>query len=165
MNSAELAGNYFGYIAGGGCNNKTEEFLRAQNDRLMYSQLVVGAPTPELFYGLPYYFGDWGGGGPGTFEDSPHGPVHAWVGNRNSQPPLLPLDDMGNYGRAAYDPIFYPHHANMDRIWRIWNGLPGGTRTIPMDRAFNDSQFTFYDEDANLVKMSVWQVLDLDLLR
>lgn len=72
---------------------------------------------------------------------------------------------MGNFGRAAFDPVFYPHHANMDRIWQIWYGLPGGVRTIPMDRAFNDSEFTFYDENANLVKMSVAQSLDSDLLR
>jgi polyphenol oxidase len=33
---------------GGGCNNKTEDFIRVQNERLIYSQLVTGAPTTAL---------------------------------------------------------------------------------------------------------------------
>lgn len=101
----------------------------------------------------------------GTLEDEPHGPVHAWVGYLEAQPPLLPLDDMGNFGRAAWDPMFYVHHGNIDRLWNMWTKLPGGTRTFPSDCDFNISQFTYYDEDANLVKMNVSQVLDMNLLK
>jgi polyphenol oxidase len=151
----------------GGCTTKTPEFLRIQNDRLQYTQLVVGAPTPALFFGLPYFFGDYGGKGPGTFEDQPHGTVHEWVGDPTA--PTLgsqyhAFDDMGNFGRAAFDPIFYPHHSNVDRLWCLWTHIPGGTRTHPTHPAFLSSQFTFYDEHANLVKMNVSQVLDTDLL-
>jgi polyphenol oxidase len=150
---------------GGICTNKTASYMRTQNDRLLYTQLVIGAPTPALFYGLPYYFGDYGGRGPGTFEDSPHGPVHAWVGDPYAPPPYSPLDDMGRFRRSAFDPVFYAHHSNIDRVWWLWTRIPGGTRTFPMAPAYNLTQFTFYDEDANLVKMNVSQVLDSDLLR
>jgi len=149
----------------GGCTTKTPDFIRVQNDRLQYTQLVVGAPTTSLFYGLPYYFGDFGGAGPGTFEDQPHGTVHAWVGDPNAQPPRIPFDDMGHFGRAAIDPIFYAHHSNVDRLWNVWQTIPGGERTYPKDPAFLNSAFTFYDENARLVKINVSQVLDTDKLR
>jgi tyrosinase len=38
-----------------------------------------------------------------------HNSVHGWVGGT-----------MGIIPWAAYDPIFWAHHTNIDRIWRIW---------------------------------------------
>lgn len=150
---------------GRGCTNLTSEFLRTRNNRLMYINAGIGAPLPSLLFGMPYRFGDWGAVSPGTLEDQPHGPVHAWVGNQNAQPPLNPFDDMGNFGKAAGDPIFYTHHSNMDRLWTLWNTkFMDGKRAFPMDSDFNNSQFTFYDENANLVKMNVSDVLDYNLL-
>lgn len=41
-----------------------------------------------------------------------HGQVHVYVGGRAGHMSAVPL--------AAYDPIFWAHHAMIDRIWRIW---------------------------------------------
>jgi tyrosinase len=41
-----------------------------------------------------------------------HGLVHVWVGGDQGHMRHVPL--------AAYDPIFWAHHAMIDRIWRIW---------------------------------------------
>jgi tyrosinase len=38
-----------------------------------------------------------------------HNAVHGWTGGT-----------MGLIPWAAYDPIFWAHHANIDRLWRIW---------------------------------------------
>lgn len=38
-----------------------------------------------------------------------HNAIHGYVGG-----------DMGDPATAAYDPIFYPHHCNIDRIFSIW---------------------------------------------
>src|SRR5207237_349537 len=38
-----------------------------------------------------------------------HGAVHVWVGG-----------EMGRIDWAAYDPIFWAHHANIDRLWARW---------------------------------------------
>jgi tyrosinase len=46
--------------------------------------------------------------------DSIHGGVHMWVGGHMTQ-----IDF------AAYDPIFWAHHAMVDRIWRIWQNRHG----------------------------------------
>jgi tyrosinase len=32
---------------------------------------------------------------------------------------------MGSTATAARDPIFWLHHANVDRLWEVWRGLPG----------------------------------------
>lgn len=149
----------------GGCTTKSPDFIRIQNDRLLYTQIVVGSLTTSLFYGMPYRFGDFGGAGQGTFEDQPHGTVHLWVGNQSAEPPLIPYDDMGHFHRSSFDPIFYAHHANVDRLWQVWQGLPGGIRTAPHDPEFLNSAFTFYDQDGNLVKANISQFLDMEPLR
>jgi tyrosinase len=38
-----------------------------------------------------------------------HNNVHVWVGGH-----------MGDIPFAAFDPIFYAHHAMIDRLWRMW---------------------------------------------
>jgi tyrosinase len=38
-----------------------------------------------------------------------HGQIHMWVGGQMTDVPF-----------AAYDPIFWAHHAMIDRLWRIW---------------------------------------------
>jgi tyrosinase len=45
-----------------------------------------------------------------------HGEVHGWVGMHMTKIEL-----------AAYDPIFWSHHAMIDRLWRLWQVKhPGG---------------------------------------
>lgn len=73
----------------------------------------------------------------GDVEVNPHGYVHMSVGGANG--------DMGNLELAAGDPIFFAHHANVDRLWYSWehygsNVDPAGLSSIPA--------FTFYDGSA-----------------
>jgi len=63
-----------------------------------------------------------------------HGGVHVRTGG-----------DMSNVPEAAFDPIFYLHHANVDRLWAQWQSshpaaLPSGEATwalAPFNRAFS----------------------------
>jgi tyrosinase len=41
-----------------------------------------------------------------------HDRVHVWTGGRDGH--------MGKIPFAAFDPIFWAHHAMIDRIWRLW---------------------------------------------
>jgi tyrosinase len=70
-----------------------------------------------------------------------HNAIHGYVGGDMSDPNL-----------AAYDPIFYPHHSNIDRIWAIWQG-DHGVENIPN-----------YMKDIVLrpFAMTVRQVLDIN---
>ncbi len=59
---------------------------------------------------------------------------------------------------AALDPIFWLHHANIDRLWNNWLTLNG--RVNPADTAWLTQTFTFADETGAQVSMSVEQVVD-----
>lgn len=55
----------------------------------------------------------------GDLESNPHDFVHGMVGgqsNSNNQMGLMGVPDT-----AALDPVFYLHHANIDRMWKAWN--------------------------------------------
>jgi hypothetical protein len=86
-----------------GPQNATE--IRAANAHLMFINMVGMSVTPLIFHGLPYRLGDQGGGGLGALEFMPHGTVHFWVNLKK-----LAFRD------SASDPIFFGHHANMDRL-------------------------------------------------
>jgi tyrosinase len=72
-----------------------------------------------------------------------HNGIHGFVGG-----------EMGDPNLAAYDPIFYPHHCNIDRIWAIWQ-TQNGVENIPS-----------HIKDVVLIPfgMTVRQVLDINAL-
>ncbi|KAI8001497.1 hypothetical protein LOK49_LG09G01869 [Camellia lanceoleosa] len=135
--------------------NVDEEKQKSRNLTIMYRQVVSGGKTPRLFLGSSYRAGDDPDPGAGSLKNIPHGPVHIWCGDR-TQPNL---EDMGNLYSAGRDPIFYGHHANVDRIWTVWKTL-GGKRNDFKDPDWLNSEFTCYDENAQLVTVKVKESLD-----
>ncbi|CAL0309360.1 unnamed protein product [Lupinus luteus] len=127
----------------------------SNNLAIMYRQVVSSSKTPTLFFGNAYRAGDKPNPGPGTIENTPHGPIHGWVSDTD-QPNG---EDMGNFYSSARDPIFFPHHSNIDRLWTIWKTL-GGNRKDITDSDWLESEFLFYDEDKNLVRVKVKDSLD-----
>lgn len=71
-----------------------------------------------------------------------HNLIHGYVGG-----------DMANQNLAAYDPIFYPHHINIDRIWYIWQLEHG-----PPSQSVPDY---LKDQVLSPFRMTVEQVLDI----
>lgn len=85
----------------------------------------------------------------GALESTPHDTVHGSIGGL-----------MGNPLTAARDPIFWVHHANIDRLWHVWLTMKGG-RLDPVDIAtWRTPRFTLFDENARQVTMSVCDVLN-----
>lgn len=70
----------------------------------------------------PYGGHGFGGGDvpgqAGYLEIEPHGLVHDALGGGGL---------MSSTTSAAFDPIFWPHHANIDRLWRAWLAEPNRT--------------------------------------
>jgi hypothetical protein len=90
------------------------------------SRLSFGGPTvPE-----PQQFGT----GVGALENEPHNIVHGLVGGLMSNP-----------NTAARDPIFWLHHANIDRLWGRWLDQGGGRQNPVNDDVWMDTLFTFFD--------------------
>lgn len=61
---------------------------------------------------------------------------------------------------AALDPLFYTHHANIDRFWEFWRGAYG----FSDDKDWLRQSFSFYDRDGEPVSIAVSDLLNLDAL-
>jgi tyrosinase len=101
----------------------------------------------------------------GLLEDTPHGGVHVLVGNDyDSQGNLLRQGWMGSFFTAALDPVFWLHHANIDRLWQVWLDLDPNHRNPTGDPAWFDSVFSFPTIEGAVVKWKVGDVLDTEAL-
>ncbi|CAN4076457.1 unnamed protein product [Withania somnifera] len=126
------------------------------NLTLMYRQMITNAPCPLLFFGARYPLGTDPSPGMGTIENIPHTPVHIWTGDSPRQPHG---ENMGNFYSAGLDPVFYCHHANVDRMWNEWKAI-GGKRRDLSDKDWLNSEFFFYDENRNPYRVKVRDCLD-----
>jgi tyrosinase len=84
----------------------------------------------------------------GELEETPHNVVHSLVGGRGL---------MGDIRKAAEDPIFWLHHANIDRLWSVWSSTPG--RRDPSEASWLNQSFDFFDADGKGVSLRCDQVL------
>src|SRR5262249_21513212 len=66
----------------------------------------------------------------GGIETQPHDWVHGLVGGGDPQSNLPRL--MSDPDTAGLDPIFWLHHANIDRLWEVWRNNPA-THVDPAD--------------------------------
>jgi hypothetical protein len=82
------------------------------------------------------------------FQGTPHGSVHVLVNG-----------GMHDVQTAAPDPIFYLHHANVDRLWEVWRASFGGVDPIS-DSSWTGKTWTFFNENGKPVTMSACQILN-----
>jgi polyphenol oxidase len=114
---------------------------------------VLGQVSFDLFGGA----GEGASGQLGALEGAPHGGVHLWVTNPAT---LVPAQiNMGVLGTAALDPVFYAHHANIDRLWEVWLASDP-THANPANDEWVDGQFFFYDHARQWTSISVADVVD-----
>jgi hypothetical protein len=83
----------------------------------------------------------------GRLEQTPHNDVHVALGGLMADP-----------GTAARDPIFWLHHANIDRLWHVWNQLG---RANPTDPAWADQAFELFDETGARVSLRCRDAVDI----
>ncbi|XP_074309653.1 polyphenol oxidase, chloroplastic-like [Silene latifolia] len=147
-------------------NNNSEipdYWLTRSNLEVMRKQMVYPS-KPSLFFGAEYRLGDDNSNrdlGAGALEISPHNIVHDWTGSGT----IRGHQDMGSFWSAGRDPIFYCHHANVDRMWHLWRTeLPGRSRVNIRDQDYLNAWFVFYDENANPVKVKVKDSFDIEKL-
>jgi hypothetical protein len=78
----------------------------------------------------------------------PHDQVHGMVGGY-----------MGSILTAAQDPLFFVHHANIDRLWDLWLANNSLNSDPTSDNVWGSTTFGFFDENANAVTMTPCDVL------
>jgi hypothetical protein len=60
---------------------------------------------------------------------------------------------MGAVPYSSNDPIFWLHHANIDRTWDCWTSISGHKN--PTTASFNNKSFSFIDQNGNMVTKQV----------
>lgn len=112
----------------------------------------TGISSDESFGGGFTAAPNHNGSGPGELELQPHGVVHDAVGG--------PTGWMSYFTCAARDPVFWLHHANIDRLWQVWLNQGGGRINPLGSDEWKTQQFTFFDEHGQAVQMTGCQILN-----
>lgn len=95
-----------------------------------------GGPTPSLPDDEKY----------SDIEQNIHGTVHVLVGGRPELIPGVPTGWMAQVATSAQDPIFWLHHANIDRMWAEWSSNP--VHVNPSEDKWTTQPWTFFRPDA-----------------
>ena len=81
-------------------------------------------------------------------ERVPHNRVHGAIGG-----------NMGDPAKAGFDPVFWAHHCNIDRLWNVWACLPNRSWGFVPSKAWLDATpWSFYDAtgDAKSESRGYW---------
>ncbi len=89
------------------------------------------------------------GPAPGLLENQPHNIMHVVIGGTGGL--------MTDPDTAALDPIFWLHHANIDRLWETWR-VNGGTNPTPL--TWRRRTFRLRTATGMIVKMRPENVVD-----
>jgi Common central domain of tyrosinase/Protein of unknown function (DUF_B2219) len=112
------------------------------------AEILFSSPDPQQGFGgqeepRPGAYQPHGG-----LESLAHDNVHDEIGGF-----------MGSPATAARDPIFWLHHANIDRLWNQWLREKEG-RYNPVDPVWLQSPFYFYGRAGQWVQIALGQFLD-----
>jgi tyrosinase len=124
---------------------------------------------PALFepdFDIPSVGGTSGFGGPitefehggsvaGTLDALPHGSMHVAVGGTGPR-----AGWMSSFNTAALDPIFWLHHANIDRLWEVWLKRDTSHANPNTNDWLRSVAFEFKDALGKIVSMTPADVLD-----
>jgi tyrosinase len=135
-----------------GRNSSTANFQIPDSDVSLqcvtYSQFAGGSIGAHPGFGGPQTGFSHGGQINGGLEDVPHNQIHDDIGGI-----------MGDPRTAALDPIFWLHHANIDRLWEVWWKTRGNRNPTDPNWLANQS-FQFHDAAGNVATFTASQVLD-----
>ncbi len=91
----------------------------------------------------------------GLLEQRPHNDIHmavgGIVGDDDDPATQTTKGAMSDIPTAAFDPIFWVHHANIDRVWAEWSVKPGKRWGKLPEQAnwFDDRPWIFLDIDGS----------------
>ncbi len=93
---------------------------------------------------IPKFVGE----GFGALETLPHNQIHMFLGGF-----------MADKCKASQDPIFWLHHAQIDRLWETWLNLSDGRQNPNNEKEWMIQNFTFFDESGSRTNIRVVDVL------
>ncbi len=105
-----------------------------------------------------------------NLDAAPHGAMHGYIGNANKL--RSPGYDnkitqtntrtglMGSVPTAGFDPIFWMHHSNIDRIYQQWTNSENGTLITEQMLDNPAWGYVFFDGSGDKVELTPGQVLE-----
>jgi Common central domain of tyrosinase len=117
-----------------------------------FDQTMFTPPFGPGFGGRSAPVQSHNGTAPGLLERIPHAAVHSEVGGADGW--------MSQFETAAQDPIFWLHHANIDRLWEAWlrarptNRNPGNAAWLNPSRPFT------FGSGSTITTLTAAQVVD-----
>lgn len=118
---------------------------------LLERAFTTGAFGASSFGGPVTEFNHDEGSQIGSLELTPHGSMHVQVGGNGGF--------MSSFHTAALDPVFWLHHANIDRLWSVWVNRRVAHKN-PIDARWTQMKFRFHDAGGNAVELTCAQVID-----
>jgi tyrosinase len=114
----------------------------AGREPLTLAAVSLDALKKSSFFGPNQLGGMWNGAAvKGELDKIPHGRVHTGIGG-----------GMNDFRRAAFDPLFWVHHCNVDRLWAHWDKQPGKQwGDAPPASWFAEQPWWFHDVDGKPV--------------
>lgn len=102
---------------------------------------------------------------------APHGAMHDYIGhgndptNKSFKNPITGTitEDglMGWVPTAAFDPVFWTHHSNIDRLWQQWTNSENGKLVTLEELKSAEWEYIFYDENGKKVVYTPERIMEI----
>lgn len=103
---------------------------------------------------------------------APHGAMHDYIGAGNDTTGTLQFQNpitgtitntglMGWVPTAGFDPVFWTHHSQIDRIWQQWTNSENGKPVTLEELKEIEWPYVFFDENGKKVTYTIEQALDI----
>lgn len=86
----------------------------------------------------------------GLAEQSFHNNIHNWIGGQ-----------MATFTESGFDPIFYAHHGNCDRIWDAWRAY-SPKNTLPEEEEWLEKRLYATDGNGTPVDFKIKELLNTE---
>ncbi len=111
-----------------------------------------------------------------TMDAAPHGAMHNYIGGATDEEVLfdriyqVTLKDSSGVGQgsvmaqvpsAAFDPIFWVHHAEIDYLWQQWMNSPKGQKPNLTALKAAPIPYNFFDRNGKAVTLTVEQAYNM----
>jgi len=103
---------------------------------------------------------------------APHGAMHDYIGAGNDTTGLLQFNNpitgtitntglMGWVPTAGFDPVFWLHHSNIDRVWQQWTNSENGKMITLEELKSVEWPYVFFDENGKKVEYTMEEVIKI----
>ena len=103
---------------------------------------------------------------------APHGAMHDYIGAGNDTTGKLQFNNpitgtitntglMGWVPTAGFDPVFWLHHSNIDRVWQQWTNSENGKMITLEELKSVEWPYVFFDENGKKVEYTMEEVIKI----